>query len=277
MDRILYFRMCAKKEYGASYRLQVFRKEVFGKDVFYLQVCGKPAEDQVELLQGEMQKAVDRISSYGKRIEEEIRTSLVYDYSFEKWLDMLDCKQEWRRMWHLPLYDAYYEKGNVLQMLKTVPKAEMPKEVWVVGYGSAMQEWISQIAGQIKILRFYVEFMTRSLERMTEELEEEFGLVPQVHLVPPGGLRKIRFRSSAPVLVADYSGREPVSALALNKGSIWLDMDSAEGKRHSMEDRRTGVKYISLKKIWKQEMLQPLDTISNFEYNTEVKLDRLGR
>lgn len=269
--------MCEKKEYGVPYRLQVFRKEVCGKDVFYLQVCGNPGKEQVEQLQGEMQKAVARMGSYGKRIAEEIQTSLVYDYSFEKWLDAQNYRREWRRMWRLPEYDAYYEKDNVLQMLKNISKEEFPKEVWVVGYGSAMQEWISQIAGQIKSLHFYVEFLTRSLERLTEELEEEFGLVPQVHLVPPGGLCKVRFRSNTSVLVADYSGREPVSAIALSKGSIWLDMDSVESKRHGMEDRRTNVRYISLKKIWKQEMLQPLDTISNFEYNTEVKLDRLGR
>lgn len=277
MDRILYFRMRRKKEYGAPYRLQVFRRVVGGKDVFYLQVCGLPSAEQVELLQGEMQKAVDRISNHGKRMEEEIQTSLVYEYDFEKWLEDLECVSRWRRMWHLPVYDAYYERDNVLQMLDAISKEEFPKEVWVVGYGSAMQEWIGQIAGQIKSLHFYVEFLTRSLERMTEELEEEYGLVPQVHLVSPGGLRKIRFRSTVPVLVADYSGTEPVSAIGLYKGSIWLDMDSAESKRHSMEDRRTGVKYISLKKIWKQEMLQLLDTIGNFEYNTGVKLDRLGR
>lgn len=277
MDRILYFKMRGKKEYGAPHRLQVFRRMVGGKDIFYLQVCGYPATEQLELLQGEMQKAVDRISNHGKRIEEEIRTSLVYEYDFEKWLETLDCGSRWRRMWHLPMYDAYYEKDNVLQMLGNISKEDFPTEVWVIGYGSAMQEWISQIAGRIRTLIFYVEFLTRSLERLTEELEEEYGLVSQVHLVSPGKLRKIRFRSTAPVLIADYSGTEAVSALGLCKGSIWLDMDSAESKRHNMEDRRTGVRYISLKKIWKQEMLQTLDTIGNFEYNTEVKLDRLGR
>ena len=31
-----------------------------------------------------------------------------------------------------------------------------------------------------------------------------------------------------------------------------------------------------MKKLWKEEMLQTLDTIGNIEYNTEVKLDGLG-
>ncbi len=276
MDRILYFRIMHKKTYDNTYRLQVFRKLVHGKDILYLQVCGNPGREQVTLLQGEMQKATERILSYGRRDEETVITSLVYDYSFEKWLETVTYEREWRRLWHLPMYDAFYEKENVLQLFESIGKDNVPGEVWILGYGPGMQEWIPQLARQVRYLTFYVEFVTGSLERFRETLEEEYGLVAQVKLVAPGEFRKQRLRSATPVLVIDFSGRDAISVIGLGKGSIWMDMDSMETKRHAMEDRKTGVQYLSLKKLWKREMQQTLDTISNFEYNTEVKLDKSG-
>ncbi len=265
--------MLEKKEYGTSHRLQIFRKEVQGKDILYLQVSGCPGREQADLLQGEMQKAADRLLSYHKRQEDEVQTSLVYDYSFEKWLETIAYEREWRRLWHLPVYDAFYEKENVMKMFESIGKKNLPMEVRILGYGPGMQEWLPYLAAQIRSLSFYVEFVTRSLERLRESLEEEYGLVSQVHLVDPGGFRKLKLRSSAPLLVIDFSGREAISVIGLAKGSIWMDMDSMEGKRHGIEDRKTGIQYISLKKLWKREMIQLLDTVGNFEYNTDVKLD----
>ena len=277
MDRILYFRITGKREFTSKYRIQVFRNQSNGKDIIYLQICGYPHKSLVPLVQGEMQKAVERILAGGRQQEEPVQTGLVYEYGFEKLLESVEYVGLWRRMWHLPVYDAFSEKENVECMLAKIPKDAFPGELWVLGYGPYTKDLIMQLAGRIRSLTFWVEFVTRSLERLTEELEEELGLVCQIRLVAPEGIRKERFSCNNPVLVLDYSGKENVSVIGLQRGSVWLDMDSVESKRHGMEDRKLGIQYISMKKIWKEEMLQTLDTISNIEYNTEVKLDGLGR
>ena len=73
--------------------------------------------------------------------------------------------------------------------------------------------------------------------------------------------------------MVDYSGDCVISIRGLAKGSIWVDMESVESKRHLMEDRVVGPQYLSLKTIWRREMMETLDTVSKFAYNTEVKID----
>lgn len=276
MDRILYFRMTGKKEYTGKYRIQVFRKTVLGKDILYLQVCGYPSVDSVLQVKDEMQKAVDRMLSYTRRQESFPVTYLVYEESFTKWLESVHYEREWRRLWHTPMYTDFYASENVHRMLDTVWEKGVPQEAWVIGYGLQMQEWLPRIAGKVRSLKFYVEFMTKGFEALLEELEENFGLVAQVQLVLPGELHRQRLRCAQPVLVLDFSGKEIISTIGVCRGSMWLDMDSVEAKRHAIEDRRLGITYISLKNLWKREMSQTLDTVGNFEYNTEVKIDRLG-
>lgn len=276
MDRILYFRIVGKREYTKSYRVQVFRKEVLGQDVIYLQVCGYPSVDSVYLLKEEMQKAVARILAHGRKEEESPQCSLVYEESFINWLEAVQYARLWRKMWHTPMYADYHAKENLGRMLNAIPKEGFPQEAWILGYGQKMQEWLPWIAGRLRRLTIYVEFVTKGFEALLEGLETDFGLVAQVRLVAPGELRRQRLRSEEPVLVIDYTGREVISVAGICRGSVWLDMDSVEAKRHSIEDRRTGITYVSLKNLWKREMAQTLDTIGNFEYNTEVKIDRLG-
>lgn len=281
MDRILYFRTVGKKEYTDHYRVQVFRKEVCDRDIFYLQVSGRPSVDCVLQVKDEMQKALNRLLTLGRQQEEYPPTYLVYEDSFEKWLESVRYEKEWRRLWSTPMYTEYHDKENLRQMLEAVfgkngQSVDWPKEALVLGYGPDMQEWLPWIAGHLRSLTFFVEFVTKGFEELLADTEEEFGLVPQVKLTAPGELRKQRLRSAEPILVIDYSGNVAISVTGISRGSIWLDMDSVETKRHSMEDRRTGITYVSLKNLWKREMSQTLDTIGNFEYNTEVKIDRLG-
>lgn len=281
MDRILYFRITGKKEYSNQYRVQVFRKSVFGREVYYLQICGYPSAGSVLQVKDEMQKALDRMLTLNRQQKTHVLTYLVYEDSFQKWLEGVCYEREWRRLWRTPMYEEYHDKENLRQMLEMVTSHNMagnsfPKEAWVFGYGPDMQEWLPWIAGRLRTLTFYMEFVTKGFEGMLADAEEEFGLVPQIRLTAPGELRKRRLRSTAPVLIIDYSGNEAISVAGISRGSIWLDMDSVESKRHGIEDRRTGITYISLKNIWKREMIQTLDTIGKFEYNTGVKLDRLG-
>ncbi len=276
MDRILYFRIIGKKEYAKHYRIQVFRKDVLGMDIIYLQICGYPTMDSVLPVKDEMQKAVGRILSQTRKQETILATHLVYEEGFQEWLESVRYEKEWRRLWHTPIYTNYHAKENVQRMLHMLSKEQFPQEAWILGQGPGMEEWLPIIARQVRNLTFYAEFVTKGFEDMLEELEENFGLVAQVSLVTPGEWKKQRLRSLQPVLVMDFSGEEVISVTRLCRGSIWMDMDSVDGKRHAIEERRTGVFYFSLKNLWKREMSQTLDTVGNFEYNTEVKIGRLG-
>jgi hypothetical protein len=138
-----------------------------------------------------------------------------------------------------------------------------------------IRDWLSDVASRVNQIEFYVEVATKGMEELQEMLLEEYGMLTEMHLITGGEFSKLRLKSEEPVLVIDFSGQEAISVLGLPSGSIWVDMDAVEAKRHTMEDRRTGVQYLSLKTIWKREMLQTLDIISNFAYNTGVKIGRL--
>lgn len=64
---------------------------------------------------------------------------------------------------------------------------------------------------------------------------------------------RVYLTASRPVNVIDFSGEEKISACGIPQGSIWLDMDSQEGKCRRMEVRTPGVHYFSLKQRWKQQ------------------------
>lgn len=268
MDRILYFRKVRGRNDIPTYRIHVFRTIQGQFVLYYLQLCGEAKEDELENIAGEMQKAWIRLQFRYRKEEEGAHTYLIYEEAFEKWLRTLDREKEWQKLWNLPIYSDYHRTENLKTILQYIPKLNYPKKALVLGSGMGMQEWLPLIAGQVQNLELYLEFMTKGIEALQEELCEEYGMLTQIKLVAPGEFGKEKLRSSTPVLVIDFSGNKPVSVLGLAKGSIWIDMDSVEAKRHLIEDRRTGIMYLSLKTIWRREMLETLDTISKFAYNT---------
>lgn len=274
MDRILYFRKVKGRNDIPSYRVNIFRSKQGNFVIYYLQLTGEAAEAELMDICGEMQKGLQRLLLRYRKEEENLNSYLVYEEPFEKWLKDMEKEQEWQQLWDRPLYSNFYQTANLRELLQYIPGKAWPKKALILGSGMGMQEWLPYIAGHVQDMELYLEFVTKGVEALQEELCEEYGMVTQVKLVVPGEFYKERLRSAEPVVVIDYSGTRPISVLGLAKGSIWVDMDSAEAKRHLIEDRRTGLTYISLKTIWKREMSETLDTISNFAYNTEVKIGR---
>ena len=270
----MYFRWVKGRNDIPTYSVQILRAKREGFIVYYLQVVGEPAKAGLKDLHGEMDKALGRLEARYRKEEEELRTYLVYEAGFEKWLEASGAKQYWQQLWQLPVYSDYSNYENLKYLLQTIPKKEWPKKAVVLGCGVGIREWLPFLAEHVHSMELYVEFMTRGLEELQEELCEEYGMVADLKLVEPGGFQRERLRSKEPVLVMDFSGSRNVSVLGLAKGSIWVDMDAMESKRHLIEDRPTGLVYLSLKTIWRREMLQTLDTISKFAYNTRVKIGR---
>lgn len=268
MDRILYFRKAKGRNDSPTYRVNLFRNKQGEFCVYYLQLSGEAAAEELEDIFGEMQKALARMELRGQKEEENLHTYLMYEDSFEKWLKAMDKESAWQALWDLPIYSDYHHTENLKILINQLPKKGLPTKALILGSGIGMQEWLPFIAGKVQHIELYLEFMTKAVEELQEDLCDEYGMVAQIQLVAPGEFQKIRLRSNQPVLIIDYSGDKPISVLGLAKGSIWVDMDSVEAKRHLIEDRRTGLQYFSLKTIWKREMLETLDIISKFAYNT---------
>lgn len=264
MDRIIYFRLKKNKKKEDCCRVQAFRTLADDKELFYLQICGTPKETELECLQEEMDKALQRLASYQRGRKAYDTCYLMYEESFEKWLRFLHKEAEWRQLWKLPVYTEYQKSDNFDWIFKRIFSESCPKDVLILGIGTAMQEWLPLLAPKVQSMTFYLDVITRGFENFREKLYEEYGLITQVNLVEAGRLQKLKLKSEKPVLVIDLSGSRVLSAGGLKEGSIWLDMECAEGKRHSIEDRRTGTEYLSFKKLILREMQETLDTISKF-------------
>ncbi len=275
MDRILFFSVAKGRKEIPGHRVQIFRSQMEPFVVYYFQLCGYPQAQEFHLVLGEMQKAYQHMQERFAKKEETIRTYLTFEDGFEKWLDAEGSREEWLNAWGHPLYYDFATGENLGWMLKEAVPKIWPGKAYILGSGIGIRDWIPLIADKVHTIEFYLEFATKGVEELQEMLLEEYGMLTRVHLTTGREYTNVRLQSEEPVLVIDFSGKEPVSVFGLKKGSIWIDMDASEAKRHAMEDRRTGVQYYSLKTIWKREMLQTLDIISKFAYNTEVKIGRL--
>lgn len=236
--------------------------------VYYIQLVGQVQLAEHFRVQEEMYKAFSQFQARYKREERQLHTYLVYEESFQKWLQETGQALTWSNSWELPLYSDYHQKDNLKLLLQQIPHKEWPSKAYVLGSGMGMKEWLPWIAPHVQSIELYVEFLTKGLEMLREELCEEYGMITDLKLVAPGEFPKERLRSKERILVIDFSGQQKLSVLGLARGSIWVDMDSSEEKRHLIEDRPTGVKYLSLNTIWQREMQETLDTISKFAYNT---------
>lgn len=275
MDRILFFSVAKGRKEIPGHKVQIFRSQIEPFVVYYFQLCGYPSAQEYPLVLGEMQKAYQRMQERFAKKEEDPYTYLTLDESFEKWLENEESMEEWLEAWGYPRYYDFATGDNLRWILKQTELKVWPRKAYILGSGMGIRGWIPMIAEKVNSIEFYLEFATKGVEELQEMLLEEYGMLSRVHLTTGREYTRLRLRSEEPVLVIDFSGTEPISVVGLKKGSIWVDMDASEDKRHAIEDRRTGVQYYSLKTIWKREMLQTLDIISKFAYNTEVKIGRL--
>jgi len=257
------------------HKVQIFRQVSDPFVLYYLQLCGCYEQMEPETVCKEMYKAFQHFQDRYLRKEEDMRSYLLYEEGFEKWLRQRDASEVWSKEWKYPMYQDFATPANLQWILQRISKNQYPYRAYVLGTGMGMEEWLPYVAERVHHIRFYLEFATKGMEELQEMLLEEYGMLTEVILIGAGEFKKLRLRSEEPVLVIDFSGQESVAVSGLKKGSIWVDMDAVETKRHAMEDRYTGVHYYSFKTVCKREMLQTLDISSKFAYNTEVKIGRL--
>ena len=108
---------------------------------------------------------------------------------------------------------------------------------------------------------------------LAEELEEEYGLVPEIHLLnTEEDYGKLRLQEETPGLVLDFCDGGRVHGGRLAKGSIWLDFSASEETENRVRGQCPQIRYFSMKKEWKdpRKALEYLDIISKNGYNNPV-------
>ena len=110
-------------------------------------------------------------------------------------------------------------------------------------------------------------------DELTWELEDEYGLIPEIRLLPEAAdYDRVRLEATAPCVVLDFSDSDKVYGGGLAAGSVWLDFPASEEKERRVTSGCPQIRYFSMKKEWKdpRKALEYLDTISKNGYNNSV-------
>lgn len=173
----------------------------------------------------------------------------------------------WRQNWVIPEFTDYREAVWVRKLMQNT----VPGQYMLLGYADCLPEILCENAARLRSVKWLLpeREYTQKVQQFAEDFYEEYGLVMDIRLLHEEWVR-VRPESVVPVNVLDFTGEEKISACDVADGSIWLDMDSVDGKNRRMETRKPGVSYFSLKKLWKQRQKQAfcLDTLSKNGYNT---------
>lgn len=110
-------------------------------------------------------------------------------------------------------------------------------------------------------------------EWLVDELEDEYGLIAEVSLLPTtADYARVQWKETHPCVVLDFCDSEKVHGGGLPVGSIWLDFAASEEKERRLAGQCPQIRYFSLKKEWKEprKALEYLDIISKNGYNNPV-------
>ncbi len=181
---------------------------------------------------------------------------------YEKFLwEKIDTKLWWK-YWKLPQLQEYHDMIWAEEL--------MQHGIWdsllILGNAPCVTKLLYKYAGRLRTVKWILrqEQYTEALQDFLEDFYEEYGLMVACQVLEPGEhWAAVRPKSVLPVTVLDFTGEEKISAYDLVSGSVWLDMDSLDGKEWRMKARNPHITYYSLKKQW-----ACLDTIGKNRYNT---------
>ena len=246
--------------------LPIFRHEVGSYAVYYLSVVRDLPKTDLVRVCDQMKKGIQRIADLYE--EESEDAYLVYDESFLTYLSDGKLFQYWQRLWDLPMYKEYKEAHNLSLLRNRIPAGIKAEHLIILGNGPGVESWLGSLVRSVKYLSFYHTDEPKDFKEIQHRMQAEYGILAQWKKSPHP-------KSSEKALVLDYSEIEKVFIWGIPRGSIWIDMNSSQRRKHDLVDRDTGISYISLKSIWREEIILTLDTISKIQYNTEVKLGEI--
>lgn len=81
-------------------------------------------------------------------------------------------------------------------------------------------------------------------DELTWELEDEYGLIPEIRLLPEAAdYDRVRLKAAAPCLVLDFSDSDKVYGGGLAAGSVWLDFPASEEKERRVTSGCPQIRY----------------------------------
>ena len=178
----------------------------------------------------------------------------VWDRSFQWYLQRRQLTGEWLRVLHIPMFEQYGGQEQVKTFMDHVDGWRELTQILVLGYDPGMRDWLPRLARRVRGIHFYLDYEPRDMDEMQEQIDEEYGLVTQWRILAgesyPGLSQYLRGYET-PCLVLDFTGRADIPVTGLKPGSMWWDMGAVEEKRHLLEDRPLGVRYVSLRTLWR--------------------------
>lgn len=145
-------------------------------------------------------------------------------------------------------------------------------QIVILGYHPGIMDCMPQLVRRARGVHFYLDYEPRDMEELQEHMDEEYGLVTQWRILehraeeegsqkneesverkelPYPGLSQYLRRYETPCLVIDCTDTVGIPMTGLKPGSMWWDMGAMEEKRHLLEDRPLGVRYVSVKTLWR--------------------------
>ncbi len=195
----------------------------------------------------------------------------VWDRSFQGYLQRHRLAGEWLRVWRVPVFD-HYGSVQLQTLMRNVEGWQKLSQIVILGYHPGILDCIPQLARRAREIHFYLDYEPKGMEETQDRIDEEYGLVTQWRILEdreqtdaegqdeesterktphyPGLGRYLR-RYEVPCLVIDCTGAADIPMTGLKPGSMWWDMGAMEEKRHLLEDRPLGVRYVSLRTLWR--------------------------
>lgn len=201
----------------------------------------------------------------------------VWDRSFHGYLQRHKLAGEWLRVWHIPVFDQY-GSGQLQILMRNIEGWQKLSQIVILGYSSGILDCIPQLVRRAREIHFYLDYEPMGMEEIREQMDEEYGLVTQWRILegqaeeagqqtnevgqqvdekpaakgmPYPGLGQYLRRYDVPCLVIDFTDAAGIPMTGLKPGSMWWDMGAMEEKRHLLEDRPLGVRYVSLRTLWR--------------------------
>lgn len=206
--------------------------------------------EQVTLLESAVGQAVRRLKQAIGEVDERLEIYSVYESELAFLSGEDGIADVWSRCWGMPEFRDYCSSRWAAPL---AAEAVGPRFI-LLGTAEAVPEVLKQCASRMKSLRWIlpVEECGEEALDFAEEFCEEYGIA--VNPEPwRGGRICLRFSGEEPpVCVLDFAGEGAVYGGALPGRSVWIDFCSAEEKERRFRRLAPELRYVSLKKYWRE-------------------------
>lgn len=212
--------------------------------------AGERYRERLALLESAVGQAARRLKQAIGEVDERLEIYSVYESELAFLTGEDGIAGVWSRCWGMPEFHDYCSPRWAAPLAK---EAVGPRFI-LLGTAKAVPEVLKQCASRMKSLRWILPAEQCDGEALdfAEEFCEEYGLA--VNPEPwRGGRICLRFSGEEPpVCVLDFVGEGAVYGGAPPERSVWIDFCSAEEKERRFRRLAPELRYISLKKYWRE-------------------------